>query len=79
MCSGNIVVRRKKMIYVCGVCRFVFERIGEAEACPDCGKPNIREASRDEKNEYLRNYTGPGETGGRNGKEAKESKASAAL
>ena len=31
------------MIYTCNICRFTFERIGEIDQCPDCGKNNIRE------------------------------------
>jgi rubrerythrin len=45
------------MVYVCERCRFVFERTGVAEACPDCGKPNIREASEEECAEYLKSRT----------------------
>ena len=32
------------MIYVCDKCRFVFERIGKVDICPNCGKDAIREA-----------------------------------
>lgn len=41
------------MIYTCNVCRFTFERVGEIDRCPDCGKKNIREADEVEKAEYL--------------------------
>ncbi len=41
------------MIYTCNVCHFTFERIGEVDQCPDCGKKNIREANEGEKAEYL--------------------------
>ena len=41
------------MIYTCNVCRFTFERVGETDQCPDCGKKNIREANETEKAEYL--------------------------
>jgi DNA-directed RNA polymerase subunit RPC12/RpoP len=51
------------MIYVCGTCRFVFERIGETDACPDCGRLNIKEATPDEKNGYLKNRAEFGEDG----------------
>ena len=40
------------MIYACDSCRFIFERIGEIDRCPDCGKKNIREANDEEKQEY---------------------------
>ncbi|MDR2770676.1 MAG: hypothetical protein LBB57_01400 [Clostridiales Family XIII bacterium] len=40
------------MVYVCESCRFVFERTGAADDCPDCGKLNIREASREERDAY---------------------------
>ena len=43
------------MIYCCDTCRFVFERTGTFETCPDCGKPSVREATTDEKDEYVRN------------------------
>lgn len=41
------------MIYTCNVCHFTFERVGEVDQCPDCGKKNIREANAAEKAEYL--------------------------
>ena len=44
------------MIYTCNSCRFTFKRIGEPEACPDCGKPALREATKDEKAEFLENH-----------------------
>jgi rRNA maturation endonuclease Nob1 len=43
------------MIYCCDVCHFVFERIGEVDACVDCGKPAVREATQEEKTEYYQN------------------------
>ena len=43
------------MIYVCNICKFLFERLGPVESCPDCGKLLIREASKAEKEEYLKN------------------------
>jgi predicted nucleic acid-binding Zn-ribbon protein len=46
------------MIYVCGNCRFVFERTGEICSCPDCGKPDIREASEEERGEYRKARAG---------------------
>jgi rubrerythrin len=42
-----------KMIYVCDVCSFVFERVGETNDCPDCGSLAVREASEEERIEYL--------------------------
>lgn len=41
------------MIYVCEICKFLFERISEPEQCPDCGKYAIREATEEEKAEYV--------------------------
>lgn len=41
------------MIYTCNVCHFTFERVGDVDQCPDCGKRNIREANAAEKAEYL--------------------------
>ena len=43
------------MIYICNNCHFTFGRAGSVEACPDCGKLIIREATDDEKDEYLKN------------------------
>jgi len=42
-------------IYCCNHCRFVFERVGKVESCPDCGKPAVREATDEEKDEYRKN------------------------
>ena len=42
------------MIYTCNVCHFTFKRSGDVESCPDCGKPAVREATDDEKNEYIK-------------------------
>lgn len=41
------------MIYTCNKCKFTFERIGEIDQCPDCGKKDIREASDSEKADYI--------------------------
>jgi rubrerythrin len=51
---GEVV--QSMAIYICGNtnCRFIFERVGEITACPDCGSPNIREAEFDEIQEYER-------------------------
>ena len=46
------------MVYTCGVCRFTFERSGEVDACPDCGKPVIRTATAEEIAEYRQNRQG---------------------
>ena len=43
------------MIYTCNTCRFTFKRSGKAEACPDCGKLDVREATMKEKTEYEKN------------------------
>jgi predicted nucleic acid-binding Zn-ribbon protein len=40
------------MVYICEKCSFVFERTGEIFSCPDCGRPDIREASEQEDAEY---------------------------
>lgn len=42
-----------KHYYTCEHCHYQFERYGECEACPDCGKSNIRESTENEINEYL--------------------------
>ena len=44
-----------KMIYTCEKCRFTFRRSKEVEACPDCGKQAVREATEKEKEEYRAN------------------------
>ena len=43
------------MIYYCNHCGFVFERTGNIDACVDCGKLVVREATDEEKEEYLKN------------------------
>jgi len=40
------------MIYACDHCRFIFSRAGEVETCPDCGKPAVRGATKEEEDEY---------------------------
>ena len=42
------------MIYTCSKCHFTFSRVGEVDACPDCGKPFVREATDKEKDEYVK-------------------------
>lgn len=42
-------------IYVCGKCRFCFERKGSIESCPDCAHTFILDATEDEILEYKRN------------------------
>jgi predicted RNA-binding Zn-ribbon protein involved in translation (DUF1610 family) len=51
------------MVYVCESCRFVFERTGVADDCPDCGKPDIREASEEECAAYLESRAAVGRGG----------------
>ena len=45
------------MIYACDneICRFIFERAGAVDSCPDCGKSAIREATEAEQEEYRKN------------------------
>ena len=57
MAGYENVIRDDDMIYYCEICRFIFERTGEVDACPDCGKPSVREATSKEKNGYLNNRT----------------------
>jgi len=42
-------------VYICGDCRFSFERAGAVDGCPDCGRSFIREATREEILEYQKN------------------------
>ena len=41
-------------VYTCERCKFLFERVGKPENCPDCGSPHIRLANKDEQEEYRR-------------------------
>ena len=43
------------MIYTCNSCHFTFKWSGKIEACPDCGKLAVREATEKEKDEYRKN------------------------
>jgi len=40
--------------YICDNCHFQFERTGECERCPDCGKESVRESNETETAEYLK-------------------------
>jgi len=51
LCKGDFNLA----IYVCGRCRFCFERKGAVDACPDCGHTLILDATEDEILEYKRN------------------------
>jgi uncharacterized Zn finger protein (UPF0148 family) len=42
------------MIYCCEICHFLFKRVGTVDACPDCGKSSVREATDDEREEFNR-------------------------
>ena len=42
-----------KKYYICDNCHFQFERTGDCDRCPDCGKEQIREANEEEKKDYL--------------------------
>jgi rRNA maturation endonuclease Nob1 len=55
------------MIYICDKCLFIFERVGEVDSCPDCGIPNIREATEMEKEEFAETRA-ESESGGRHSK-----------
>jgi len=48
------------MIYACDHCRFIFNRAGKVDACPDCGKQFIREATKAENDEYMKNQAALG-------------------
>lgn len=41
-----------KMVYTCKKCKFMFDRVGLVERCPDCGSENFRPASKEEKAEF---------------------------
>ena len=40
------------MIYCCENCHFLFKRVGPVDACPDCGKTSVREATAEECEEF---------------------------
>ena len=40
------------MIYFCDYCCFTFQRAGQIDDCPNCGKPAVREATEEEQGEY---------------------------
>jgi len=42
-------------MYTCNRCHFTFKRFGEPETCPDCGKLSVREATKKEIAEYIKN------------------------
>ena len=46
------------MIYACDNCRFLFTRTGAVDSCPDCGKPTIRTATDEERDEFERRRNG---------------------
>ncbi|MDR1321474.1 MAG: SseB family protein [Gracilibacteraceae bacterium] len=50
------------MIYTCDKCRFIFERTGQVDSCPDCGKPSIREATPNEREEFRKKKAAPENT-----------------
>ena len=43
---------KRKLVYICDNCRFLFERQGEVFQCPDCGSGHIRPAVETEIAEY---------------------------
>ena len=45
--------RVSAVVYACDLCHFLFERLGEPEQCPDCGKYAIRPATEEERQEFL--------------------------
>jgi rRNA maturation endonuclease Nob1 len=55
------------MIYICDKCLFIFERVGEVDSCPDCGGPDIREATETEKGKFVE-ACAESEPGGRHNK-----------
>jgi rRNA maturation endonuclease Nob1 len=40
------------MVYACDNCKFLFQRVGEVDSCPDCGKQTVREATAEERAEF---------------------------
>ena len=38
----------ERLVYICEVCHFEFERMSGVEQCPDCGKNAIRKATEQE-------------------------------
>ena len=44
--------RTQDMVYTCKKCKFMFDRKGYVERCPDCGSENIRSATKQEQEEF---------------------------
>lgn len=44
-------------VYHCKNCGFTFKREGRQESCPDCGKPEVRPALKEEIEEYKKNQS----------------------
>jgi len=40
--------------YICDACRFQFVRHGEVDSCPDCGKEMVREATKEEAEQFIK-------------------------
>ena len=40
--------------YICENCLFQFERVGDCQKCPDCGKERVRKATDEEKEDYFK-------------------------
>ena len=51
---GESEDNRVSTIYYCEKCKFLFERFGDPESCPDCGSMAFRIASILEQQEYHR-------------------------
>jgi len=45
------------MIYTCNSCRFTFSRVGDVDACPNCGKPFVRKATQKEEEGFHKQQT----------------------
>ena len=42
-----------EMVYICENCGFLFSRTNEGRQCPDCGKPQVRSASKAEIYQFI--------------------------
>lgn len=48
------MVEKSCRYYTCAACRYTFLTDNEAERCPDCGKLQVRAATQDEVEAYIR-------------------------
>lgn len=50
--KNNFRIQVRKMVFVCDHCHFLFSSAAQPEQCPDCGKYQIRPASKMEQADF---------------------------